>query len=53
MTLIRNKEYSYIALKKVKYITYNDLAVRGPAKFRRKKTPIKIDVFMKNAILTS
>jgi len=27
MTLIRNKEYSYIALKKVKYITYNDLTV--------------------------
>jgi len=26
MTRIRNKEYSYIVLKKAQYITYNDLA---------------------------
>jgi len=28
MKRIRNKEYSYIALKKAKYITYNDITVR-------------------------
>jgi len=27
ITRIRNKEYSYIVLKKTKYITYNDFAV--------------------------